>query len=32
VDLFLDLAEGARAAGVQPASVSTSQVNRGDQL
>lgn len=32
VDLFLDLAEGARAAGAQPASLSTSQVNRGDQL
>ena len=32
VDLFLDLAEGARAAGAQPASLNTSQVNRGDQL
>jgi hypothetical protein len=32
VDLFLDLAEGPRARGAQPASVSTSQVNRGDQL
>jgi hypothetical protein len=32
VDLFLDLAEGARVAGAQPASLSTSQVSRGDQL